>query len=311
MKIRLGYVSICETLSLSASHNITYTSYVDRGRDNSLIDNIVLENLECLSMILDYNIKNNIHFYRLTSKLIPLATHIDVLYDFSKYKDDFKLLGDKIKNSNMRVDAHPDQFCVLNSTREDVLNNTILILEYHYNVLSMLGIKPYLVLHVGSSSFGKKKSISRFISNFNKLPDRIKESIIIENDDKIYDVDDVINLCEKIKRPFVLDFHHHLCNNPNNIDLDCYMDRIFNTWDLIPKMHFSSPKSNKKSEFRSHSDYIDVISFINFIEFLKKYNRDVDIMLECKKKDDALFKLVRQLKVYTDYKFIDDTSFEV
>lgn len=33
-------------------------------------------------------------------------------------------------------------------------------------------------------------------------------------------------------------------------------------------------------------------------------------MLECKEKDDALFKLVRELKYKTDYNFIDDTSFE-
>ena len=59
------------------------------------------------------------------------------------------------------------------------------------------------------------------------------------------------------------------------------------------------------------SDYIDVFDFMEFISILKKCDRDVDVMLEAKCKDDAIFRLVRELKLYSDYKFIDETSFEV
>ena len=34
-------------------------------------------------------------------------------------------------------------------------------------------------------------------------------------------------------------------------------------------------------------------------------------MLEAKNKDEALFKLIRELKYKTNYEFIDDTSFIV
>ena len=74
-------------------------------------------------------------------------------------------------------------------------------------------------------------------------------------------------------------------------------------------MHFSSPKGKK--DFRSHSDYIDGDEFIKFIEILKKYDRDVDIMLEAKEKDDSLFRLIRYIKYKTNYVFVDDTSFIV
>ena len=63
-----------------------------------------------------------------------------------------------------------------------------------------------------------------------------------------------------------------------------------------------------KKEFRSHHDYINSDDFINFIEIVKKYDIDIDIMLEAKAKDEALFRLVRELKYKTNYKFIDDTS---
>ena len=209
----------------------------------------------------------------------------------------------------MRVDVHPDQFCVLNSTNKETINNSIEILKYHINILEALKIKnPVIVLHTGSSVFGKEKSITRFVNNFNKLPGNIKNSIVIENDDKIYNARDVLNLCKKINRPMVLDYHHHICNPCDNIDE--ILAEIFDTWkDIRPKVHFSSPKNNSKKDFRSHNDYIDSDKFTTFLEILKKENKDVDIMLEAKAKDYALTKLVRELKYKTNYKFIDDSTF--
>lgn len=313
MIVRLGYVALSKTIEDTTSHTMTYTSYISSNRDDKKLDKIIRDNLSALSLLIDYNIKNNIHFYRLTSKLIPLATHKDVNFDYlNKYIDEFDKIGKKIRLSNMRVDTHPDQFAVINSTRTEVIDNTNRILKYHYNMLKLLGIDPVIILHVGSSEFGKEKSITRFINNFKKLEPCIQKSIIIENDDKIYDVNDVLDLCNKINVPFVLDYHHHICNNMSNIDLKDYIPKIFATWgNKIPKIHFSSPKSKLKKEFRSHNDYIDVFSFIEFINILKPFNINVDIMIEAKEKDDALFRLVRQLKLYTDFKFIDETSFEI
>lgn len=107
----------------------------------------------------------------------------------------------------------------------------------------------------------------------------------------------------------VLDYHHHLCNN-NGEKIEDFIERIFKTWDnddLIPKIHFSSPKSKK--EFRSHSDYVDVDAFLNFLERIKFTNQDIDIMLEVKEKDEALFRLIRQIKYKKDYKFKNNTTF--
>ena len=108
----------------------------------------------------------------------------------------------------------------------------------------------------------------------------------------------------------VLDYHHHLCNN-DNLDIDIYLKRIINTWKNInPKIHFSSPKNNTKKDFRTHHDYINPIEFIKFLDKIKNLNIDLDIMLECKAKDEAIFKLVRQLKYY-NYTFIDETTIKL
>ena len=119
MKIRLGYVALSTSLdNVTTSSTITYTNYqkLDNEARNEKLDGVIKSNFLDLEKILKYNIKNNIHFYRLTSKLIPLATLNEVDYEYiNKYTDEYLRIGNLINNSKMRVDTHPDQFCVLNS----------------------------------------------------------------------------------------------------------------------------------------------------------------------------------------------------
>lgn len=312
MVIRLGYACISNTLEgITTSTNYTYTAY-SKEKNNAKLDEIIKSNLTALEQIIDYNIANNIHFYRLSSRIIPLATKKEVVFDYlTKYDNYYDKIASKIKKSQMRIDFHPDQFCVLNSTNQEVVLNSIEILKYHYNLLKKLKVATkILVLHVGSNAFGKKNSLSRFINNYQKLPTYIKKAIAVENDDKVFNIDDCLYLNQKLGIPVILDYHHYVCNS-GDINLDDKLEKIFNTWhDINPKIHFSSPKNLTKKEMRSHSDYIDCNKFIEFIEKIKKYKIDIDIMIEAKKKDEALFRLVRELKYKTNYHFIDDTSFE-
>lgn len=197
---------------------------------------------------------------------------------------------------------HLSEYCILNSTNKEVVKRSIDEIKYHYKLLKNFKIEPTLVIHIGSKSFGKENSITRFINNFNKLPDYLKKSLIIENDDKVFNVEDTLKLCQKINRPMVLDVHHHYCNKSSK-ELSYYLNDIFKTWNTTPKIHFSSPKNKK--DFRAHNDYINSDDFIDFIKLI---NQDIDIMLETKAKDDALFRLVRELKYKTNYIFIDETT---
>lgn len=312
MKVRLGYVALSKALDdVTTSSTITYTNYINKNYNTSKLLEITKNNLDSLYEIIKYNVKNNFHFYRLTSKLVPLATHDKVDFDYiTPLLDEYKKIGKLINDNNIRVDTHPDQYAVLNSMDSKIVKNTVEILEYHYKIMDALGIKDkIIILHVGSSACGKKASITRFINNFNKLPDHIKKCIAVENDDKVYNIKDVLELCHKINVPMVLDYHHFICNNEKE-GINDYLKEIIDTWDgKLPKMHFSSPKSKLKKEFRSHSDYINKECFIKFINILKKQDKDIDIMLEAKAKDDAVSRLVRCLKYETNYKFLDETTF--
>ena len=312
MKVRLGYVALSKALDdVTTSSTITYTNYINKNYNTSKLLEITKNNLDSLYEIIKYNVKNNFHFYRLTSKLVPLATHDKVDFDYiTPLLDEYKKIGKLINDNNIRVDTHPDQYAVLNSMDSKIVKNTVEILEYHYKIMDAIGIKDkIIILHVGSSACGKKASITRFINNFNKLPDHIKKCIAVENDDKVYNIKDVLELCHKINVPMVLDYHHFICNNEKE-DINDYLKEIIDTWNgKLPKMHFSSPKSKLKKEFRSHSNYINKECFIKFINILKKQDKDIDIMLEVKAKDDAVSRLARYLKYETNYKFLDETTF--
>lgn len=292
--IRLGYACICNSIE-EHMHTITYTNYL---KDKNKINDIVKQNFEVLKKIVTYNNKNNIHFYRLSSNFIPCASIIE--YDYPNiFKKEFKEISKLIKG---RFDMHLSEYCILNSTNKEVVKRSIDEIKYHYKLLKCFKVKPNLIIHIGSKSFGKENSITRFINNFNKLPNYLKNALLIENDDKVFNVEDTLRLCQKIKRPMVLDVHHHNCNKTEK-DLSNYLNEIFNTWDTTPKIHFSSPKNKK--DFRAHNDYINSDDFINFIKLI---DRDIDVMLEAKAKDDALFRLVRELKYKTNYIFLDETT---
>ena len=209
----------------------------------------------------------------------------------------------------MIVDMHPDQYLVLNSMNQEVVKSTLLSLEYYHFLMNLLQLKTNIILHIGSSQEGKRKAMKRFEENFYHLNKSIQKRIALENDDKIFNIRNTLSLSKKLKVPMVLDYHHFLVNR-NNEKIEDFIVDIFSTWKKdTPKIHFSSPKNKK--EKRSHHDYINSDTFIDFIEKIKFCNIDFDIMIEAKQKEEALFRLVRELKYKTNYLFLDETTFIV
>lgn len=320
MKIRLGYVAISNKLGkkVTSSSTVTFSNYkkiISEEAKREKLLKTTLSNLNDLTTILKYNIENNIHFYRITSALIPLATHPEVNYYgyFEKFSKDFNYIGKLIKNSNMRVDTHPDQFNVINSTNPKVVESTKINLLNHVQIFEKIHYdEGKMVIHVGGGAGGKEAGLQRFIDNFRTYPQCIKEKLIVENDDKIYTAKEVLELCNTLNIPMVLDVHHHNCNNENE-SLEDLVEDIFNTWNetsLVPKIHFSSPREFIND--RKHADYIDAKEFVKFIDMVKGINRDFDVMLECKEKDLALYKLSEEIKIMKpEYEWLDISSFIV
>ncbi len=319
MIIRLGYVAIALNLKkVTSSSTVTFATYNKLKNEEERLKklkSITFSNIDALDEILKYNMKNNIHFYRLTSKLIPLSTHPEVVWDYKRYfSKELNRIGEIVKASNMRIDFHPDQFNVINSVKENVIQDTMRNLNHAVDLYDLMNYEEgKLVLHTGSSAGGKEKSINRFINNFEKFPERIRKRVILENDDKVFSAKEVLYICENLKIPMVLDVHHHNCRNDGE-DLSSLLKDIFDTWNgekFPPKIHFSSPKEGELD--RKHADYINVNEFADFLDLAKEaVDRDFDVMIEAKKKDLALFKLMDDLKkINYPCEFIDKSTIRI
>ncbi|WP_071394572.1 UV DNA damage repair endonuclease UvsE [Bacillus tuaregi] len=317
--VRLGYVAMSmELQNASPSQTMTFTQFQKiRDREAAIrkLERIAISNLENTLRLLRHNAFSEIHFYRITSRLIPLANHEELLdWDYMKpLKKNLQEVGEFAKSNAIRIDFHPDHFVVINSAKKEVLKNSIKTLKLHYLLLKGMEIDPEhrCVLHVGGNYKETDKSLERFVDNWMLVPGPIQKMIMLENDDTSFTVDDTLYLCEKLGIPLVFDYHHHLAHNHNENWQDNW-ERITATWQNSPlpiKMHISSPKS--EAEFRHHSNYVDIDMFFRFLNEMKGSVSQIDCMIEAKKKDQALFRLMEEVKKRTDVEIIDGSSFRL
>ena len=317
MLIRFGYVAMAlNILEGSPNKTITHTNLLKINTEADRFEKLrklTKTNLDCLLRVLKYNKVHHIRVFRITSKLIPLATHpITTHWDYlEEFKEQLAEIGAYIRQNKMRVSAHPDHFTLLNSPDETVVSSSIHTLSYHAKLFEMMSLdnSAKLILHIGGAYKDKDSAIQRFITNYNQLPVTIKNRIILENDDKIFTAKDTLQLCKIVKTPMVIDVHHHDCCNNNEALQNLWPD-ILKTWgDTLPKIHFSSPKSDKNR--RAHADFIDPEQFYSFLEQVKEFNCDFDVMIEAKQKDKALFQLMDDLKNQFKINMIDNTTIEL
>ena len=315
--IRLGYVAMSMHLqNASPSQTMTFAQFSrikDREAAIHKLERIALSNLEHILRILKHNAANNIRFFRLTSKIIPLANHEELLdWDYmAPLTEALAHIGDYAKEQQMRLDFHPDYFVLLNSPKSDILKNSIRTLRLHHKLLKSMNIDPVhrCVMHVGGSYKETESALERFIHNWMYVPADLQEMIMLENDDTSFTLMDTLYLCEKLALPLVFDYHHHLAHH-QDADWHSHWNRIVKTWNHSPlplKMHISSPKSER--EFRHHAEYVDIDLFFRFLNEVKGSVNQIDCMIEAKQKDQALFQLMKQIKERDDVEIVDHASF--
>ncbi|WP_100405255.1 UV DNA damage repair endonuclease UvsE [Bacillus solitudinis] len=311
MILRFGYVSTALSLwEASPSRTLTFTNWkkLDENTCNEKLYAATEQNLRNTIRALHYNIAHGFHLYRMSSSLVPLATHPEVRWDYlTPFGHLFKEIGDLIKNSAMRVSFHPSQFTLFTSPKEPVTENSITDMIYHYNMLRAMEVHgdATINIHIGGAYGDKEAAISRFDHNFNKLNPSIRKQTTLENDDKTYTAEETLQVCEQHSLPFVFDYHHHLAN-PGNEEFADLLPRLYATWqetNKTPKFHLSSPRS--ATVFRAHAEYVDLDFALPFINTLKSFGQSADIMIEAKSKDKAALKLVEELSKVRGFKRID------
>lgn len=288
--MKIGYA--CLTLGV---RDTIYKKCIMKNVNYERLAELISHNLHSLENTIDYNIKNNIKLFRITSDLIPFgSSQVNNIEWWSEFKDHFEKIGQKISSSKMRVSMHPGQYTVLNSPREDVVERAIADLQYHTRVLEALGVgqECKIILHIGGVYGDKKIAIDRFIENYKKLDRNIKKHLVIENDDKSYTVQDVLYISSQTEIPVVFDNLHHKINHDDSDKSEKYwIDKCRSTWkneDGDQKIHYSQQDISKRTG--SHSQTINSQEFLEFFNLLER--EDIDIMLEVKDKNLSAVKCI-------------------
>jgi UV DNA damage endonuclease len=260
---------------------------------------LILSNLTALDRMIDYNIQNNIKLFRISSDIIPFGSHpVNQVRWWVDYQELLMLLGQKIRNAGIRVSMHPGQYTILNSPDGKVVQNAIQDLEYHDQFLTSIGAEQNgkLVLHIGGVYGDKKKAMSEFQRNYQLLSENIKKRLVIENDDRNYNIEDILQLSAVTGAPAVFDNLHHRINPPaERLEDSGWILRCRETWsklDGVQKIHYSQQKEGGKRG--SHSDTILLSEFLSYYHTLPQVKPD--IMLEVKDKNLSAVKCIHAIE---------------
>ena len=273
--------------------NTNIRSVTQRNATPEKLAEVTAYNLAALEKMIDYNRKNGIKLFRISSDLIPFGSSpVNTLSWPEIHKEAFDRIGSKIRKSGMRVSLHPGQYTVLNSPTEDVVARAIADLIYHDRILTALGTGQTnkIVLHVGGIYDDKKEALQRFEQNFRRLPEAVQNRLIIENDDRLYNIEDVLTLANRLQIPAVYDNLHHAINPPTAGGADPYWiteaKKTWKTTDGKQKIHYSHQALGKRPG--AHTDTIHLETFLTFHDQLE--DKQIDIMLEVKDKNLSAIK---------------------
>jgi UV DNA damage endonuclease len=235
--------------------------------------------IDLMKMII-WNKEHGISVMRVSSELVPHGTNVKLVEKYGKKAEDYidlkflkphlKMVGELARLEGMRITFHPAQFVQLGSPDERVFKNSVKELEMHANFLDLMGMgeDSVIVVHIGGTYCKKKETIDRYIKKVNNLPKFIKDRLVFENDEKCYDAEDVLDICKKVNRPMVFDYHHYECYPNYNKDLDLnkrmtvkeLIPKVLKTWTKLgirPKVHLSEQMPNKP--VGTHSLFIERI----------------------------------------------------
>ncbi len=188
---------------------------------------------------------------------------------------------------------HPDQFTLINSIDNRVFENSVRELSYHAQVLDLmeLNTSAKIQIHIGGIYRDKEKSMTRFAKRFEKLDKIVKRRLVIENDDRRYNLKDCLQLNEKTKAPVLFDVFHHRVNSSGETIEEAFklFTKTWNEKDGLPMVDYSSQKVGCRKG--KHAQTINLEHFQEFLEETEPF--DFDIMLEVKDKEISALKAVK------------------
>ena len=269
------------------------------------VSKLSLENCKDLVKIIQWNERNGIKFFRMSSNIFPWMSEYELtdLPDWPLIEKNLQLAGKLATEYGQRLTFHPGPFNVLASTNGFVVKKTIKDLNQHSQIMDVMGLPatPWakINIHVNTTQGGKGEAAARFCKNFEKLNPNTKSRLVVENDDKPsqYSVADLYQLIYmKIGVPITFDVHHHkYCSG--NMDHETAAILAVSTWrkDIPAAFHFASTINHEQPDkmARAHADWI--------YEELTDFGTGAWIMCECKAKEQAIIRYIKEGVTQSDF----------
>jgi UV DNA damage endonuclease len=254
-------------------------------------------NLQTLHRVLQFNVEHGVRLFRISSDVIPFGSHpVNCVAWWHEFRQPLAEIARFIRANDMRVSMHPGQYTVLSSTDAGIVAAARADLAYHARVLEALEVdsRHKLIIHVGGAYGDKVAALERWAGAVLALPDAVRQRIVLENDERLFGVEDVLAAGGAARVPVVLDVLHHRVYAGASADtaLEDLLRRAASTWhpdrDGVPKIHYSSQARDKRPG--AHAEYVDPDEFARFLTLVPG-DQQFDCMLEAKAKDRALFQL--------------------
>lgn len=267
--------------------------------------------LAYLHDILRYLQANDVHMYRMHSRLLPrLPEHpsIEGRRQIDECAVQLAAMGELAQKWDVRLSFHPGSAVVLNALNEDQAARSVEILLAQATLMDSMGLgtEAVIVVHVGGVYDDATTSLERFVRRHEALPDSVKRRLAVENDDRRFSHADTRTIHQACGVRLVFDNLHHLVLDPEGVPMREALSYSLATWPdgVAPKVHFGTPRTEMRSlpgssrikapTWTEHSDFVSPFEFVAFIG-LAEGLRPFDIMLEAKARDLALLKLREDL----------------
>jgi UV DNA damage endonuclease len=293
--VRLGYACINmelqETRGIQCSRSMIRRTFDQKGI--SYASQLALQNCRDLVEVVKWNNARGIKVFRITSCLFPWASeyNIDDLPDIEGIAAALAEVGVTAAEGGQRLSLHPGPFNILASDSERVVQNCITDLKIHQKMMDLM-LQPEnrwakINIHVGAAKGDRAKALDTWCRNFERLPEGVQKRLTVENDDKanLYSIKHLYDgVFKRTGVAIVADQHHHECG-PQDLSWEEALPLAASTWgDVRPTCHLSNSRQlEDPTEARNaHSDW--------YYTPFRDCGLDVDVVLEAKMKERALFK---------------------
>jgi UV DNA damage endonuclease len=277
---------------------MTYKSFVSKSREESLekLSGIVVNNFLVTEKIINHCAANNINGYRISSDLVPVIKHPEVmlaLEDLPNYnliRSSINSVSLAIKETGIRVSAHPSEYITLTSDDDIKIKHSLIDLEFHAEIFERLGLERsyYNPLNIHIRKDGNAEELYKtFMKNFERLSEGVKSRLVLENNDtgSTWDVDTLKQYFYRNHNiPITFDNLHHKILNKGVSEKDAFFS-AYETWnDIIPIFHYSEGRDNG----RAHRDMAEHLP--------ENFGKEVYFDVELKSKDIAILDILRRLR---------------